>query len=96
MIPRSTNWRLEPSEPMFILMIENTDAAYSLPEKGMVGNHAVFDPAVLDIPSINDQFRAQYSENQTQVQVKRHDKVSVITYPFIHWMRLAGMVIWPW
>ncbi len=31
---------------------------------------------------INDQFRAQYSEDQTQVQVKRHDKVSVITYPF--------------
>ena len=82
MIPRSTNWRLEPSEPMFILMIENTDAAYSLPEKGMVGNHAVFDPAVLEIPSINDQFRAQYSEDQTQVQVKRHEKVSVITYPF--------------
>ncbi|MDF4777209.1 homogentisate 1,2-dioxygenase, partial [Vibrio parahaemolyticus] len=82
MIPRSTSWRLEPSEPMFILMIENTDAAYTLPEKGMVGNHAVFDPAVLETPSINDQFRAQYSENQTQVQVKRHDKVSVITYPF--------------
>ncbi|NMU52565.1 homogentisate 1,2-dioxygenase, partial [Vibrio parahaemolyticus] len=48
MIPRSTSWRLEPSEPMFILMIENTDAAYTLPEKGMVGNHAVFDPAVLE------------------------------------------------
>lgn len=32
MIPRSTSWRLEPSEPMFILMIENTDAAYSLPK----------------------------------------------------------------
>lgn len=67
---------------MFILMIENTDAAYSLPEKGMVGNHAVFDPAVLEVPSINDEFRAQYSENRTEVQVKRHDKVSVITYPF--------------
>ncbi|POF61095.1 homogentisate 1,2-dioxygenase, partial [Vibrio vulnificus] len=82
MIPRSTNWRLEPSEAMFILMIENTDAAYSLPEKGLVGNHAVFDPAVLETPSINDQFKAQYSEQETRVEVKRHDSVSVITYPF--------------
>lgn len=63
-------------------MIENTDAAYALPEKGLVGNHAVFDPAVLDVPSINDQFRAQYSEQQTQVQVKRHGQLSTITFPF--------------
>ncbi|GHY06633.1 oxidoreductase, putative [Vibrio cholerae] len=82
LIPRSTNWRLEPIEPLFILMIENTDAAYALPEKGLVGNHAVFDPAVLDVPSINDQFRAQYSEQQTQVQVKRHEQLSTITFPF--------------
>ncbi|TXZ20294.1 homogentisate 1,2-dioxygenase, partial [Vibrio cholerae] len=82
LIPRSTNWRLEPIEPLFILMIENTDAAYALPEKGLVGNHAVFDPAVLDLPSINDQFRAQYSEQQTQVQVKRHGQLSTITFPF--------------
>lgn len=82
MIPRSTTWRLEVKEPLFVLMIENTDDAYSLPEKGLVGNHAVFDPAVLEVPSINDAFKAQYSEESTQVQVKRHDQVSVITYPF--------------
>ena len=82
MIPRSTSWRLEPREPMFVLMIENTDAAYTLPEKGMVGNHAVFDPAVLDVPKIDDQFKAQYSEDATQVHIKRHEQVSVVTYPF--------------
>ncbi len=82
MIPRSTNWRIEPKEPMFILMVENTDSAYTLPDKGMVGNHAVFDPAVLEVPSINDKFKAQYSEQSTQVFVKRHEQVSTITYPF--------------
>ncbi len=82
MIPRSTNWRLEPTQPLFLLMIENSDAAYSLPEKGIVGNHAVFDPAVLDVPAIDEAFKAQYSETTTQVQVKRHEQVSVITYPF--------------
>lgn len=82
LIPRSTSWRLEVEEPLFVLMIESTDGAYALPEKGMVGHHAVFDPAVLAVPSIDDAFKSQYSESQTQVQVKRHEKVSVITYPF--------------
>ena len=61
-------------------MVENTDSAYSLPEKGMVGNHAVFDPAVLEVPSINQQFKDQYSEQETQVQVKRHGQWILITY----------------
>lgn len=82
MIPRSTNWRLEPESPLFILMIENTGSAYALPDKGIVGQHAVFDPAVLEAPSINDKFKAQYSEKRTQVALKRGNKVNVITYPF--------------
>ncbi|SEG38078.1 homogentisate 1,2-dioxygenase [Vibrio hangzhouensis] len=82
MIPRSTNWRLEPESPLFILMIENTGSAYALPDKGIVGQHAVFDPAVLEAPSINDKFKAQYSEKRTQVALKRDNKVNVITYPF--------------
>ncbi|MCJ2376477.1 homogentisate 1,2-dioxygenase [Vibrio sp. ZSDZ34] len=82
MIPRSTNWRLEPVEPLSILMIENTDSAYSLPEKGLVGQHAIFDPAVLDVPTIDELFVSQYSEQATQVHMKRHDTVNVISYPF--------------
>ncbi|RJX72961.1 homogentisate 1,2-dioxygenase [Vibrio sinensis] len=82
MIPRSTNWRLEMIEPLVILMIENTDAAYTLPEKGLVGNHAIFDPAALDTPSIDSEFKAQYSEQETQVSIKRHGEISTVTYPF--------------
>lgn len=81
-LPRSTAWRLEPSEPMQLLLIEATNGSYQLPEKGLVGNHAIFDPACLDVPEIDDAFRAQYSEETWQIQVKRHGEVSVITYPF--------------
>ncbi|WP_418113155.1 homogentisate 1,2-dioxygenase [Vibrio scophthalmi] len=82
LIPRSTNWRLEPHEPMFLLMIECSDGSYGLPEKGLVGQHAIFDPAALDVPQINAAFQAQYSEASTQVLVKRHNQVITITYPF--------------
>jgi homogentisate 1,2-dioxygenase len=58
-IPRSTLWRLEPKSPMQIVMIEATNDSYQLPERGIVGPHAVFDPAMLDTPKINDDFVAQ-------------------------------------
>jgi homogentisate 1,2-dioxygenase len=81
-IPRSTSWRLEISAPLFVLLIEATNDSYQLPEKGLVGNHAIFDPAMLDTPKIDAAFQAQYSEQETQVQVKRHGQVSVITFPY--------------
>lgn len=81
-LPRSTMWRIEPTEPMFILLIEATNDSYQLPEKGLVGNHAIFDPAVIDTPKIDAAFQAQYSEDTWQVQIKRHNAVSVVTYPF--------------
>ena len=80
-IPRSTNWRIEPSSPIRLVMIEATNGAYQLPEKGLVGNHAIFDPACLDVPEIDDAFKAQYSEDTWQVEVKRHGEVSVVTFP---------------
>lgn len=82
MIPRSTLWRIEPHQDMQILMIEATNDSYQLPEKGLVGPHAIFDPAMLDTPTINDEFKAQYSEHSWQVEIKRHGQVSVVTYPF--------------
>jgi len=82
LIPRNTLWRIEPSESMFLLMIEATNDFYQLPEKGMVGNHAVFDPTVLDVPELNQQFKDQQSEDPWKVQVKHHGQVSTIAYPY--------------
>jgi homogentisate 1,2-dioxygenase len=81
-LPRSTMWRLESTGPMRILMIEATGGAYMLPDKGMVGPHAIFDPAVLDTPAIDERFVAQQDESEWQVQVKARGGVTTITYPF--------------
>ena len=81
-IPRGTMWRIEPTAPLFILMIEATEDSYQLPDKGLVGNHAIFDPAALDVPAINERFLAQQDENPWSLQIKRHDQVSVVTWPF--------------
>lgn len=81
-IPRSTMWRIEVSEPVDALLIECTNGAYMLPEKGLVGPHAIFDPAILDTPQINAQFKAQQTDDEWKVVVKRSNAFSTITYPF--------------
>ena len=82
-LPRGTMWRLECSQAADLLLIEASNASYMLPEKGLVGNHAIFDPAVLDTPEVDDAFLAQQSDTTPWVvEVKRHNEVSLIEYPF--------------
>ncbi len=83
MLPRGTMWRLETQGVVDALLIESTNASYGLPDKGLVGPHAIFDPAVLDTPRIDEAFRAQQAETRAwQVEVKRRGAVSTITYPY--------------
>ncbi len=81
-IPRGTMWRVDTDAAAAFLMIEATGSAYRLPEKGLVGQHAVFDPAVLDTPAIDDAFIAQQSEECWTVKIKRRNQLSTVTYPF--------------
>jgi homogentisate 1,2-dioxygenase len=82
-LPRGTMWRIECDAPLSALLIEATNASYALPDKGLLGPHAIFDPAMLDVPRIDDAFRAQQSDTQRwSVRVKRRGQVSVVTYPF--------------
>jgi len=82
-LPRGTMWRIETDAPLDVLMIEATNSSYQLPDKGLLGNHAIFDPAMLDTPKIDAAFLAQQAdEAQWQVEVKRCNAQSLITYPF--------------
>ena len=85
-LPRGTMWRSEFEGAAEVLMIEATGGAYRLPDKGLVGPHAIFDPAVLDTPRIDETFLAQQTpegrEDVWQVQVKRRGAISTVTYPY--------------
>ena len=80
-LPRGTMWRLECAEPAAILMIEATNASYTLPEKGLVGGQAIFDPAMLEAPRVDQAFLAQQDEKPWRVAVKRRGAVSTVTFP---------------
>ena len=82
MLPRGTAWRLEPEGLATMLMVESTGAPYRLPDKGLVGPHAIFDPAVLEVPDIDEEFIAQQDDSDWRILVKRQGEVSRITYPY--------------
>ncbi len=82
LLPRGTMWRLEIVEPVSMLLIEATNGAYRLPDKGMVGPHAIFDPAMLDVPVINEQFNDQQGNRESNLVIKRRDQLTTITFPF--------------
>jgi homogentisate 1,2-dioxygenase len=81
-LPRGTMWRIEPKARTVALLIEATDSSYRLPDRGLLGPHAQFDPAMLDVPKLDEAFRAQSDEREWKVVVKRRGELTTITYPF--------------
>jgi len=81
-IPRGGMWRIAPSAPTTMLLIECTEGTYTMPEKGILGPHAIFDPAMLDVPAMDEKFCAQQTDDPWKVIVKRVGKLSTIEYPF--------------
>jgi homogentisate 1,2-dioxygenase len=81
-MPRGTMWRLASSAPVQALTIEATNTHFTLPDRGLLGPHAFFDPALLDTPELDKAFRAQQGEDrETRVEVKKRGQVSTVTYP---------------
>lgn len=85
-LPRGTMWRIDCVQPTAWLLIEATGSSYQLPDKGMVGEHAIFDPAMLDYPRIDDAFKAQQqgaiAARDWKVRIKRSNQLSTVTYPY--------------
>ncbi len=81
LLPRGTMWRIEPASPTTALRIEATNASYKLPDRGILGPHAFFDPAALDTPKLDAAFKHQ-RDGEWKVQVKHRGAMSTITYPF--------------
>ena len=82
-LPRGTMWRLAPANGASLLSIEAIGEHFTLPERGLLGPTAVFDPAVLTTPQIDEAFRAhQDVPGDVRVEVKKRGAVSVVTYPY--------------
>ena len=82
-LPRGTMWRLAPHAGASLLTIEATGEHFTLPDRGLLGPTAVFDPAILDTPVMDEAFRAhQAAPGDVRVEVKKRGEVSTVTYPY--------------
>lgn len=82
-LPRGCMWRLTPSAPTAVLMIEATNTHYKMPDRGLLGGHALFDPDVLVTPVIDEGFKAHQDEaGDFRVEIKKRGQVSVATFPY--------------
>jgi homogentisate 1,2-dioxygenase len=78
LVPRGTTYRFEPSSTTELLAIEAAGERFSLPDRGPLGRHAVFDPAVVDVPEPE----AIEEEGEFVVVVKRGGHDTRVTYRF--------------
>ena len=82
-LPRGTMWRLRPAGEAAVLTIQATNTHFGLPDRGLLGPHALFDPAMLATPEIDEAFRAQQADpGDHRVEIKKRGQVSVVTYPY--------------
>lgn len=78
-IPRGTTHRLLPKDVTSLLVVESK-GELGLPDKGLLGKHALFDPAMIDVPSPaepNDDGRKEW-----EVRVQHAGELTSIFYPF--------------
>ncbi|HEY1634708.1 MAG TPA: homogentisate 1,2-dioxygenase [Acidimicrobiales bacterium] len=78
LVPRSTTHRFEPVSTTRLLTIEALGGTIGLPDRGLLGRHALFDPAVVEVPEPV----AHDDKGDYRVRVLREGVVSEIRYPF--------------
>jgi homogentisate 1,2-dioxygenase len=76
-IPRGTVYRLAPCETTSILVIA-TAGQVGIPDRGIVGQHALFDPGVIDVPEPGP---LEDFDRPWQLKVQRLGRITTVTYP---------------
>jgi homogentisate 1,2-dioxygenase len=78
LMPRGTVYRFSPSKATQFLVVESFSEV-GFPDKGMLGQHALFDPAVIKVPTPKDE---KHPAGDYQLKIKRCDEITTVHYPF--------------
>ena len=69
-IPKGCIYRLVPESKDTLAIIAESRAAFGIPDRGILGTHALFDPGVIQYPDF-DQKRSGLNGDEVELQVKR-------------------------
>jgi homogentisate 1,2-dioxygenase len=81
-IPRGTVYRVLPAERNQFLVVESF-SEFRFPEKGMLGQHALFDPAVIKTPTPDPAKAPLMPKNgeEYELVIQRQGKLTSVYYP---------------
>ncbi len=81
LVPRGTVYRVAPSSPTRLLTV-TAFSEVSFPEKGMLGQHALFDPAVVKVPSPDEPSTARPdAHGEYELRIVHRGEVTKVFYP---------------
>jgi homogentisate 1,2-dioxygenase len=78
-IPRAVTYRVIPESSDNFFLIFQSSGEFDQPQRGIVGQHALYDPAVVTTP---EPAPIEDSSREWEVRVKVDDEYSSIFYPF--------------
>jgi homogentisate 1,2-dioxygenase len=90
-VPKGTTYRVhvDASSGASLFVIVETPAPVTLPDRGMLGRHALFDPGVLTSPELVAPPQDAGSRREWEVRIKRAGEYTRVYYPFYP-MDVAG------
>lgn len=78
-IPRAVTYRVIPSTKDNFFLIIQSKTEFEQPEKGLIGQHALYDPGVIVTPDPQPNLD---DKNEWDVRIKVEDEFTTVTYPF--------------
>lgn len=80
-VPRGTVYRWVPQTDLQVLLVESR-SEFDFPDKGMLGQHALFDPALLRVPDPAGGMSQIGEQKEYCLKILRQDQVTSVYYPF--------------
>ncbi len=83
LIPRGTTYRINNNLESEFLIIESFSEIH-FPDRGMLGQHALFDPSIVKTPELSNGFISSLegSQEEYELKIKRRNQFTRVFYPF--------------
>ena len=78
-IPRAVTYRVVPDTPDNFFLIIQSRTEFDQPDKGLLGQHALYDPAVIETPEPKPDLD---DHREWEVRIKVEDEYSKVFYPW--------------
>ena len=77
-VPRGTTHRFDGDSDTHLLCVTALEGGLGLPDRGLLGRHALFDPAMLTVPEPEPHDET----GEFEVRVRRAGETTTLVYPF--------------